>query len=145
MERQAFAGWIYALLAASGAAGALSYRAAAQPGQGAALLAALGLSANLLSLQTRVTRREIVVTFGALFPLYRRRIALADVVAAEAVTYSPLREYGGWGIRGIGRDRTLNARGNRGVRLMLRNEERLLIGSQRPAELAAAIQEGMTP
>ncbi len=77
----------------------------------------------------------------ALFPLYRRRIRLADITAAEAVTYSPLVEYGGWGIKGLPGNSAINARGNRGVRLTLRDGRRILIGSQRPDELAAALAE----
>jgi hypothetical protein len=100
----------------------------------------LGLAFNLLCLRTVVTETEIAITFGALLPLYRRRIARADIVSSEAVTYSPLAEYGGWGIK-WGRDGVaLNARGNRGVRLTLRDGRRVLIGSQRPEELAEALK-----
>ena len=81
----------------------------------------------------------MVVTFGALFPLYRRRIALADIASAEAVTYSPIADYGGWGIKGPSGNSALNARGNRGVRLTLRDGKRLLIGSQKPGVLVEAL------
>ena len=74
------------------------------------------------------------------FHLRPRRIDLSDVVSVEAVTYSPLRQYGGWGIRfGLG-GRAYNVSGNRGVRLTRRSGRRLLIGSQRPDELAAAVR-----
>ena len=100
----------------------------------------LGLTFNLLCQRTVVTDTDLSVSFGALFPLYRRRIALADIASAEAVTYSPLAEYGGWGIRGFGSSVALNARGNRGVRLTLRDGRRVLIGSQRAGELAEALR-----
>ena len=58
------------------------------------------------------------------------------------MTYSPLVEYGGWGIRGWGKNVALNARGNRGVRLMLMDGRRVLVGSQRAEELAAALGAG---
>ncbi len=56
------------------------------------------------------------------------------------MTYRPIADYGFWGIR-AGRDgeRALIARGNRGVRLELTDGTRLLIGSQRPEALAAAL------
>ena len=100
----------------------------------------LGLACNLLCQRTAVTDTEVFVTFGALFPLYRRRIALVDIASVEAVTYSPLREYGGWGIRGGRASMALNARGNRGVRLTLRDGRRVLVGSQRPGDLAEALK-----
>ena len=64
----------------------------------------------------------------------------------EVVSYRPLADYGGWGIRS-GRDgeRVLNARGNRGVRLDLADGSRLLIGSQRPEALALALERALRP
>lgn len=100
----------------------------------------LGLAFNLLCQRTTVTETELSVSFGVLFPLYRRRIARREIASAEAVTYSPLAEYGGWGIRGWGPSVALNARGNRGVRLTLQDGRRVLVGSQQPDELAEALR-----
>jgi hypothetical protein len=72
-------------------------------------------------------------------PLTRRTIPMAEVTHAEARTYSPLREYGGWGIRGMGGNRAYNVSGNRGVELTLTDGRKVLIGSQRPDDLARAI------
>lgn len=72
-------------------------------------------------------------------PFVKRRIAFGDIERCEARTYSPLREYGGWGIRGGKTRRAYNVRGNRGVMLFFKNGSSLLIGSQRADELAAAI------
>ena len=99
----------------------------------------LGLAGNLLCQKTIVTDTDLIVTFGALFPLYRRRIARRQIVAAENVIYSPLADYGGWGIRGWGKDVAFNACGNRGVRLTLIDGRRVLVGSQRSEELAEAL------
>lgn len=99
----------------------------------------LGLAVNLLWLRTTVTETQLSVSFGALFPLYRRSIARADIVSFEAVTYSPLAEYGGWGIKGAPGNSALNARGDQSVRLTLRDGKRILVGSQRPGELAEAL------
>ena len=72
-------------------------------------------------------------------PLTRRTIPVADVIQVEARTYSPLREYGGWGIRGLGSNRAYNVSGNQGVELTLFGGRKALIGSQRAEELAQAI------
>ena len=71
--------------------------------------------------------------------LYETRIPLSQIALAEAVEYAPLREYGGWGIRGSRRRRALNARGNRGVLLTRIDGSTLLVGSQRPRELLEAL------
>ncbi len=74
------------------------------------------------------------------FPLWSRTIPLTDVVTYEARQYHPLREYGGWGIRfSPHKKRAYNMSGNRGVELRLIDGTQLLIGSQRPEELASAI------
>jgi hypothetical protein len=92
-------------------------------------------------METVITGGEVRVRFGYLFPIYTRKISLAEIEAADAVTYSPIGEYGGWGIRGFGANVALNARGDRGVRLQLTNGRTLLIGSQRAEELASAIRD----
>jgi hypothetical protein len=116
-----------------------------------ALFAVVGLSApplavvGLLRMTTEVTPTDLRVWFGWV-PTYRRFVALGAIQRIEVVSYRPLRDYGGWGIR-TGRDgeRVLNARGNRGVLLDLGDGTRLLIGSQRPEALAVAIERAMRP
>ncbi len=73
-------------------------------------------------------------------PFVRRTIALETVVAADAVIYRPLREYGGWGIKGWSRRKiAYNVRGDRGVLLTLVDGRTVLVGSQRADDLAVAI------
>ncbi len=93
----------------------------------------------LLHMTTEVTPSELRVWFGWL-PTYRRVVPVDTVRSVEVVTYRPIADYGFWGIRS-GRDgeRALIARGNRGVRLELTDGSKLLVGSQRPELLAAAI------
>ena len=73
-------------------------------------------------------------------PFVGRRLALEEIAGFEARTYRPIREYGGWGIRWGPSGRAYNLRGNRGVQLTLADGQRLLLGSQRAGELAAAIE-----
>ncbi len=72
-------------------------------------------------------------------PLTKRMIPFAEIERCEAVDYKPLRQYGGWGVRGLGSNRAYNVSGSHGVRLHLRNGDVVVIGSQRPQELALAI------
>jgi hypothetical protein len=68
-----------------------------------------------------------------------KKIPLHDVTSVEAVTYSPILEYGGWGMRCGRKGKAYNVSGNRGVLLTFTNGKRLLVGSQRADELATAI------
>ena len=98
-------------------------------------LLALFLGANL---RTEVRDDGLYIRYRP-FHFSFHRVPLQDVVQVQAVTYSPLREYGGWGIRYTRRGKAYNPMGNRGVKLDYRDGRHLLIGSQRPDELAAAI------
>lgn len=91
----------------------------------------------LFRMVTTVDQDRLTVTFGWI-PTYRRVILLSEIEEAQAVSYNPIREFGGWGIRGLPVS-CLNARGNQGVNLRLRGGRALLIGSQRPHDLQAAL------
>jgi len=98
---------------------------------------------GFLRMTTEVTPIDLRVWFGWI-PTYRRTVLVTTIVRLEVVTYRPLADYWGWGIRS-GRDgeRVLNARGNRGIRIELADGTRLLIGSQRPEALALALEHAM--
>jgi hypothetical protein len=96
------------------------------------------LVAGLLFLELHVTVGEAGVQIRML-PLANRTITPAQIAHWEARTYRPIREYGGWGVRFGPRGRAYNVSGTRGVELTLDNGKRVLIGSQRSEELAAAI------
>jgi hypothetical protein len=52
-----------------------------------------------------------------------------------------VREYGGWGVKGWSRRKiAYNVRGDRGVLLTLVDGRTVLLGSQRAADLEAAIR-----
>lgn len=92
-----------------------------------------------LKLVTEVRERELYVKFVRLWPA--ERIPVAQIRRAAAVTYRPLRDYGGWGVRMGRKGMAYNVSGNCGVELELIDGRRLLIGSQRAEELARAIEE----
>jgi hypothetical protein len=99
----------------------------------------------LLHMTTEVTPTDVRVWFGWA-PTYRRIVPIGTIRSIDVVTYRPIADYGFWGIR-MRRDgeRALIARGNRGVRLELTDGTRLLIGSQRPEVLAAAMDRTLRP
>lgn len=72
-------------------------------------------------------------------PLTKRVILYTEIVEVQVRTYKPIRDYGGWGIRGFSNRKAYSVSGNRGVELMLFDGRSVLIGSQKPEELALAI------
>lgn len=140
-ETQYFAPWVYCLLALSfvGAGVALATERPPFPGA-AAVVAALVISGIFLFVGMRL---EIEVRTGGLyvrlFPFSWRRINLDSYTAHKVVTYRPIVDYGGWGIRFVRKGRAYNARGSRGVRIEFADGSHILLGSQKPHELAEAL------
>jgi len=102
------------------------------------VVAALALFA-VAKLTTEVRDDGVRVQF---FPLHLspRRVPLDEIERSEAVEYSPIRDYGGWGIRWTGGGKAYNVSGSEGVRVDRRDAKQLLIGSRRADELEAAIE-----
>jgi len=74
------------------------------------------------------------------YPFRWVKILLSDIRDAEPRQYSALREYGGWGIRtSLKNGRAYNASGNRGIQLVLSDGRLVLIGTQEPDQLMAAL------
>jgi hypothetical protein len=105
-------------------------------------MAILLLTGNLMLLRVRVRENDVYVSLGVLFPMLWRRVGLDTIVEERVVTYRPLRDAGGWGVRlGMFEGKPasyFNARGNRGVLLTTANRP-FIIGSQNPEPLAEAI------
>jgi hypothetical protein len=96
-----------------------------------------------MSLLTQVSAEALTVQFKWLWR--PRLIPLSTVHSYRVVTYRPLADYGGWGIRyGFKGGKAYTSSGTRGVQLEFEDGERLLIGSQRPEELARAIEQAKT-
>ena len=91
-----------------------------------------------MKLVVTVTDEAVIVHFR---PMTRRVIPLTEIESFEARDYRPVREYGGWGIRGWANRRAYNVSGNRGVDLKLADGREVMIGSQQADELEQAIRQ----
>lgn len=95
------------------------------------------------SLVTEVREDGLWIRFR---PFHRKAFAIGPVVAVEARRYRPIVEYGGWGIRYGWKEpgaRAYNVAGNEGVEVTLAGGTKIMIGSQRPAELKAALDRAL--
>jgi hypothetical protein len=96
---------------------------------------------NTMRLIVEVRSEEVFIRYA---PIHTRLIALAEISQVEAREYSPIREYGGWGIRGWSSKTTAyNVTGNQGVELTLLDGRKVMIGSQKHESLANAIIASM--
>ena len=108
---------------------------------GPGVVALIAFLFTLSHLDTDVTDDGVVVAFRYLWPA--RRIAFGDIAGLEVKRYRPLIDYGGWGVRLGPAGWAFSTGGNVGVKLRLRQGFPVLIGTNRPQELEAAIRAGM--
>jgi len=94
---------------------------------------------NQSRLITEVRTDGLWIRFVLLWPA--RTIPWNEIRTVEALTYRPIKDFGGWGVRWAARGIVYNARGKRGVRMVLASGERVLVGSQHTDDLARAIGE----
>jgi len=105
------------------------------------LLALIGAGFFLIygGFRTLVTRDAITLKMGVL-GIRLLRIDTSDITSIEVHNFSPLRDFGGYGIR-INREMTAYfLQGDRGVKLTKRAAKTYLIGSDHPERLAAVIK-----
>ncbi len=88
----------------------------------------------VMCLETRIDAMGIHVRFFP-FHLSFRTYAWGTIESATVRKYSPLLEYGGWGIRGLRSNRAMNVKGNQGLQVVFKSGHRLLIGTQVAEEI----------
>ncbi len=111
------------------------------------LFIVLAISAYLLfgsKLETTITADSLTVRFR---PFFSKPIIYkpADIQEYEVRKYSPIKEYGGWGIK-VGlknKGKAYNVKGNLGLQLYLTNGKKVLIGTQRKEAISSAMRKMM--
>jgi hypothetical protein len=91
-----------------------------------------------MKLVVRVEGGSLSIRF---IPFLRKHYPLQDVARWEVCDFRPLADYGGWGIRRGRGGWAYTVSGKRGVQLEFRDGRKLLVGSQRPEEFAAALEQ----
>lgn len=88
----------------------------------------------LLRLLTLVRADGIYVRF---YPFHRKwkYYAWEEIEEVKVLTYKPLLDYGGWGIRYGRKGKAYNVKGNQGLQIHFKSGKNLLIGTQKPEEL----------
>ncbi|WP_189663039.1 hypothetical protein [Polaribacter sp. IC073] len=93
---------------------------------------------------TRIDEKGIHYQF---FPFHfsLKTISWNEISKAGVRTYLPISEFGGWGLRGgfffnKGKEKAVNVSGDIGIQLILKNGEKLLIGTQKKQEAAHVLK-----
>lgn len=91
-----------------------------------------------LKLEVEVWTDHIQIRYR---PFANRAISYAEIDHVQARTYNPIREYAGWGVKGWSSKKiAYNVSGSQGVEIFLADGRNVMIGSQKPKKLAAAIE-----
>jgi hypothetical protein len=114
----------------------------APPQTGAAVYVSFGIGILLpvlfwqMRLITRITEEGIYVRFIP-FHFKEKFFPWETITASYVRAYSPLKEYGGWGIKyGFnGQGLVYNVAGNVGLQLQFKEGEAILIGTQKGEEI----------
>ena len=107
----------------------------------AMLEVALGIVMGLMygGFRTIVTKDDISVRFG--MPSIRvLKLSPSDIVSVELHAFRPLKDFGGYGIRGNREMKAYFLRGDTGVLLCTSTGKKYLIGSDHPERLAEVIR-----
>ncbi|MBN1690402.1 MAG: hypothetical protein JW901_05220 [Dehalococcoidia bacterium] len=88
--------------------------------------------------RTQVTRDTVTVRMG-LLGIRLLQLKTADITGVEVHSFSPLQDFGGYGIRFNSEIRAFYLQGDRGVKITVSDGKKYLIGSDRPEHLAAVI------
>lgn len=99
------------------------------------------LMANL-RLETMIKNDGIYVRFFP-FHLKFKHYNWEKLTKSYVRQYSPVKEFGGWGLRfGLfGKGTAFNVSGNQGLQLEFSNKKKLLIGTNKPDELSAVLKK----
>ena len=93
-----------------------------------------------IRLKTRVDDEGLHYQF---FPIHmkERTIRFVDIESFKARKYSPLKEFGGWGIRYGFEGKAYNVSGEEGLQLILKNNRKILFGSQKAKQMEKAMRK----
>ncbi len=143
-ERQWVGWWVHLVMAALLVGGVLTELGVDDEPQSSLLLVVLVVIIGLLYLvlmpmEVEVVNEKMEVRFGQ-FGRPRWRFDLDRIRGARQVEFSPLKDYGGWGIRTRRGKVCLNQRGDRGVEFDY-NERTYVVGSDDPERLLEALSE----
>ena len=90
---------------------------------------------RFMDLQTKINVDGVFYKFGIIHFKFKH-IRWDEIEKIYSREYKPIKEYGGWGIKGSWkRGKAYNISGNQGIQLELKNGKKILLGTQKPQEV----------
>jgi hypothetical protein len=88
----------------------------------------------ILRLKTTIDARGIHYRFIPVMSA-EKSFPWKEIKSCYTTTYRPIRDFGGWGYRiSFKKGKAINVRGNQGIQLILKNDKKILIGTQNAVE-----------
>lgn len=105
------------------------------------ILALIAFFISKVVLNTKIDAHGIHIQFWP-FYIKSKLFSWSEIESIDVIKYNPILDYGGWGYRFNfrGKGTALNVKGNQGIQLTLKNGKKILIGTQKPAEVRQIIQ-----
>ena len=102
------------------------------------------LTLFFFKLKTKIDEKGIHYQFSP-FHFSMKLIPWNQITKVGIRTYFPISEFGGWGLKGgfffnKGRGKAINVSGNIGVQLILKNGDKILIGTQKKEEALRVLE-----
>lgn len=108
-----------------------------------AALITIAITAGMYMVQLRTRIDETGIHFG-FWPFQRelKTAAWHEIDRCYVRKYRPLTEFGGWGYKYSmsGRGKVYNTKGNMGIQIVFKNEQKILVGTQKPDEAIKTIE-----
>ena len=92
-----------------------------------------------VKLVTNLTPDKLSIAMRGIWRV--RHIPRQQIESVDTTSFNAAKDFGGYGMRTIGRKKAYVADGNRGVRIQLTGGRTVVIGSRRPEALIAAIRQ----
>lgn len=92
-----------------------------------------------LRLETKIKTDGIYVRFFP-FQLNFKHYPWDRLNQSFVRKYNPIGEYGGWGLRGLGKNKALNVSGDKGIQLITQDGSKLLIGTNKADEATETLK-----
>jgi hypothetical protein len=105
-----------------------------------ALFSLLVLLFAFARLSTVIDRKGITYRFVP-FHFGYQQIEWKNITSWEVVTYNPVRDYGGWGIKYGKGGSAFNVSGNKGLKIGLKNGKTMLFGTNRADDLTNFLRD----
>lgn len=92
-----------------------------------------------IKLETRIDSYSIKYRYVPFFFKWKS-IPKEAVKSIEVITYSPISDYGGWGLKGNSTTKAYSVLGDQGLLIDIGQKKRIMIGTQKAQELKPFIE-----